>query len=58
VERTFEGLSILGLEDEVGVEIVGSLRPVTELSRGDAMLVIMGSVSTCRLETIEGLRSC
>jgi hypothetical protein len=32
---------MLGLEEEVGVEITGSLRPVTELSRGDAIVDMM-----------------
>jgi hypothetical protein len=29
---------MLGLEEEVGVAIMGILRPVTELSRGDAIV--------------------
>jgi hypothetical protein len=49
----FELLSILGREDEVGVEIVGSLRPVAELSRGEAMVDMTPLFSSFRLETIE-----
>jgi hypothetical protein len=44
---------MLGLEDEVGVEIVGNLRPVTEASRGDAIVDMMPSVSSFRSESIE-----
>lgn len=57
VERTFEGLSMLGLEDEVDVEIAGSLRPVAALSRGDAMVDMIPSISACKLEIVEDSRS-
>lgn len=57
MERTFDGLSMLGREEEVGVEIAGSLRPATELSRGDAILVMMPSVPSCILQIVEDSRS-
>ena len=44
---------MLGLEDEVGVEIVGTLRPVAELSRGDAIVDMTPSASSFILEMIE-----
>ena len=44
---------MLGLEDEVGVEIVGNLRPVTELSRGDAIVDMAPSVSPITLDMTE-----
>jgi len=45
---------MLGLDDEVGVEIAGNLRLVVEFSRGDAIVDMMGSVSSFKLETVEG----
>lgn len=41
---------MLGLDDEVGVEIVANLRLVAEFSRGDAIVDMIPLVFSLRLE--------
>lgn len=41
-DRVVLGISRLGREEEVGVEIWGTRRPFTDGSRGDAMVDIVG----------------